>query len=177
MRALKNKTGIEVASAMNDIITRSDRKPTHVWCNKGTEFCNKHVKKLVDLISTENEEKSSVFERWNRTMKDRMFKYFTANNTREYVDVLNNMVLQYSHTKHSAVKMTPVQASNPENLYRTYVNLYGDIVLDNSPKPMPKFAVGDKIRITVKKDVFRKVTYCAGLRSYSLFQPYSTLIR
>jgi hypothetical protein len=52
--------------------------------------------------------------------------------------------------------MTPVQASNPENLYRTYMNLYGDIVHDNNPKPKPKFSAGDKIRITVKKYVFRK---------------------
>jgi hypothetical protein len=36
------------------------------------------------------------------------------------------------------------------------MNLYGDIVHDNSPKPKPKFAVGDKICITVKKDVFCK---------------------
>jgi hypothetical protein len=106
-----------------------------------------------------------------------MFKYFTANNTRRYVDVLNDMVSQYKNTKHSAIKMTPVHVSNPENLYRTYMNLYGDIVHDNSPKPKPKFKVGDKIRIKVKKDVFARVTYRAGLRSYSLFQPYSTLIQ
>jgi L-rhamnose mutarotase len=71
----------------------------------------------VDLISTENEEKSCVFEWWNRTMKDRMCKCFTANITRRYVDVLNDMVYQYNNTKHSAVKMTPVNASDPENLY------------------------------------------------------------
>jgi hypothetical protein len=99
--------------------------PLPAWSDKGTEFYNKHVKKLVDLISTENEEKSCIVERWNRTMKDRMFKYFTANNTRRYVDVLDDMVTQYNNTKHSAIKMTPVQASNPENLYRTYMNLYG----------------------------------------------------
>jgi hypothetical protein len=34
------------------------------------------------------------------------------------------------------------------------MNLYGDIVHDNSPKPKPKFKVGDMIHITVKKDVF-----------------------
>jgi hypothetical protein len=52
--------------------------------------------------------------------------------------------------------MTPVNVSNPENLYQTFMNFDGDIVHDSSPKPKPKFAVGDKIRITVKKDVFRK---------------------
>jgi hypothetical protein len=117
MRTLKNKTGVEVAHALSDIITSSGRKPKQVWCDKGTEFYNKHVKKLVDLISSQNEEKSSVVERWNSTMKNRMFKYFTANNTRRYVDVLNDMVSQYNNTKHSAIKMTPVNVSNPENLY------------------------------------------------------------
>jgi hypothetical protein len=75
MRALKNKTGIEVAHALNNIITSSGRKPVQGWCDKGTEFYNKHVKKLVDLISSENEKKSSVVERWNLTMKQQMFKY------------------------------------------------------------------------------------------------------
>jgi hypothetical protein len=70
--------------------------------------------------------------------------------------VLEDMVTQYNNTKHISIKMTPVQASNPENLYRTYMNLYGDTVHDNSPRPKPKLKVGDMIRITVKKDVFRK---------------------
>jgi hypothetical protein len=85
-----------------------------------------------------------------------MFKYFTAINTRRYFDVLNDVVSHYNNTKHSAIKMTHVQASNPDNLYQTYMNLYGDTVHDNSPRPPPKFAVGDMIRITMKKDVFRK---------------------
>jgi hypothetical protein len=156
MRALKNKTGVEVAHALNDIITSNGRRPVEVWRDKGTEFYNRHVKKLLDLISSENEQKSSVVERWNLTMKQRMFKYSTASNTRRYVDVLSDMVSPYNNIKHSAIKQTPVQASNPENSYRTYMNLCGEIVHDNSPKPRPKFAVGDKIRITVKKNVFRK---------------------
>jgi hypothetical protein len=92
MRALKHKTGVEVAHAMTDIISSSGRKPVQVWCDKGTEFYNRHVKKLVDLINSQNEEKSSVVERWSLTMNNRMFKYFTANNTRQYVHELNDMV-------------------------------------------------------------------------------------
>ena len=44
------------------------------------------------LYSTENEEKSSVVERWNRTMKNIMWKYFTANNTQKYIDFLPSIV-------------------------------------------------------------------------------------
>ena len=50
-----------------------------MWVDKGKEFYNKDVKSLIDIYSTENEEKASVVERWNRTMKEKMFKYFSAN--------------------------------------------------------------------------------------------------
>jgi len=61
MLPLKSKTGLEVASALEKIF--KERKPNKLWVNKGTEFYNFHVKKLVTLYSTENEEKSSVIER------------------------------------------------------------------------------------------------------------------
>ena len=63
-----------------------------MWLGKGREFYNKDVRKLVELYSTENEEKSCVIERFNRTIKDKSFQYFTANSTRKYIDVLDNLV-------------------------------------------------------------------------------------
>ena len=44
-----------------------------------------------------------------------MFKYFSANNTREYVDVLDVLVDQYNNTIHSSIKITPKEASRKEN--------------------------------------------------------------
>jgi len=70
MIPLKNKTGTEVASALQKLF--KERKPEKLWVDKGKEFYNKHVQQLVDLYSTENVEKSSVVERFNRTMKDKM---------------------------------------------------------------------------------------------------------
>ena len=63
-----------------------------MWVDKGREFYNEDVQKLVELYSTENEEKSCVIERFNRTIKEKMFKYFSANNTRKYVDVLDLLI-------------------------------------------------------------------------------------
>ena len=62
--------------------------------DQGREFYNIDVQKRVELYSTENEEKSCVIERFNRTIKDKMFKYFSANNTRKFVDVLDLLVDQ-----------------------------------------------------------------------------------
>ena len=82
--------------------------------DKGREFYNKDVQKLVKLYSTENEEKSCVIERFNRTIKEKMFKYLSANNTRKYVDVLGLLVGQYNNAIQSSIKMTPKEASHKE---------------------------------------------------------------
>jgi len=111
MLLLKDKTGKSVADAFKEIFKKSKRKPEKLWTDKGREFYNKHVKELgVELYSTENAEKSSVVERWNRTMKEKIFKYFTANNTNKYIDVLDDFVARYNNTRHSSIKMTPVEA-------------------------------------------------------------------
>ena len=95
---------------------------------------------------TENEEKSSVAEHWNRTVKERLYKQFTANNTQKYIDILDNFVRKYNTSRHSSVKMTPVQASKKENEVTVFSNLY----LDFERRPTAKFQIGDKVRIPKK---------------------------
>jgi hypothetical protein len=150
---LKSKTGVEVAEAFNKIF-KEGRRPEKLWVDKGKEFYNKNVKALgAQLYSVENEGKSCVVERWNRTMKERMFKYFTANNTRRYVDVISEMVDKYNNTRHSSIKMTPIAASEKKNERIVWFNLYGN---EPAPKLTFKFKVGDKVRITKKKGIFDK---------------------
>jgi len=124
----------------------------------GKEFYNKDIKSLLDskscsLYSTENEEKSCVVERWNRTMKEKMFKYFSANSTIKYLDVLDEMVTNYNKTWHSSIKMTPSEASLKKSEATVCRNLYPDHDRQSSK---PKFKIGDRIRITKKKTMFEK---------------------
>jgi len=151
---LKDKTGKSVADAFKQIFQKSKRKPEKLWTGKGRDFYNIHVKELgVELHSTENEEKSSVAERWNRTMKEKMFKCFAANNTNKYTDVLDDFFERYNNTRHSSIKMTPVEASKKENEVRVYRNLYPGL----TRRPMRvKFKIGDKVRILKKKGLFEK---------------------
>ena len=44
-----------------------------------------------------------------------MFKYFSANSTRKYINVLDEMVIKYNNIRHSSIKMTPVKASDKKN--------------------------------------------------------------
>ena len=148
---LKDKSGKSVAAAFRKILP--ERKPKLVWVDKGLEFYNKDVKQLVDIYSTENEEKSAVVERWNRTMKEHMFKYFSANSTKRYIDVLDALVQQYYNKHHSTIKLTPTEASLKINEDMVWKNLYPS----NENRPIkPKFSVGDRMRITKKRTVFDK---------------------
>ena len=146
---LKDKTGKSVASALKTIF--KERKPEKMWVDKGKEFYNKDVKDLIELYSTENEEKSSVVERWIRTMKEKMWKYFSAKSTNVYMNVLSDLVKEYNNTGHSSIKMTPVKASKKENELEVWRNLYPEHheIYDINPK----FSVGDKVRI---KKTFEK---------------------
>ena len=155
---LKDKKGETVTEAFKTIL-KEGRKPQYLWVDKGKEYHNKHVKELLDknkitLYSTENEEKSSVCERWNRTIKSKMWKQFTVQGNTMYLDMLPKLVKQYNNTKHSSIKMTPIEASKKKNEGVVYFNLYGDM---ETLKQKPKFKIGDKVRISkYKRNVFDK---------------------
>ena len=151
---LKNKKGETIVKALKDIFKESGRRPAKLWTDKGREFFNKDVRDLVYLYATENEEKSSIAERWIRTMKEKMFKYFTDYKTNRYIDVLPDLVEDYNNTVHSSTKLTPVEASKEENELKVWRNLYPDRY--KTSRLNPKFSVGDEVRITKKKKVFEK---------------------
>ena len=121
--------------------------PSRLWADKGTEFYNQHVNRVlaasnVTLNSTENgEKKSSVVERWNRTMKNIMRNYFTANNTQKCIDVLPGVVEKYNSTYHRSIKQKPTDARKPANYKHLHSALYAKV---NARKATPpKFHVGD----------------------------------
>ena len=153
---LKTKTGVEVANAFEKLF--KERIPARLWTDKGREFYNKTMKELLNkkkiiLYSTENEEKSSVAERWNRTMKRNMWKYFTANNTHKYLDILPILVDKYNNTYHHTIKCKPIQALDPKNYMHVYKALYEDM---SKLAKAPSFKVGDRVRIVKKKNTFEK---------------------
>ena len=155
---LKDKKGESVTKAFSEIF-KEGRKPQYLWVDKGKEFYNKHLMDLLEkykiqIYSTENEEKSSVVERWNRTIKTKMWKQFTVQGNTQYLDMLPKILKQYNNTKHSSIKMTPVEASKKKNEGTVYFNLYGDMKMLIQK---PKFIIGDKVRISkYKRKTFDK---------------------
>ena len=93
------KTGPSLVEAF-EIILASGRKPEKIIMDQGTEFFNKHFKALlkgedIELYNTYNETKASVMECLIRTLKTRMWRYFTAKKTMRYIDMLPDLVYSY----------------------------------------------------------------------------------
>ena len=105
------------------------------------------------MYSVYNEGKAVVVERFNRTMKEWMWRYFSANNTHRYYDILDSLISSYNAKYHRNIKMSPEDASLKKNETKVYRNLYGD--LSALELQLPNFKVGDEVRIS-KKSVFEK---------------------
>lgn len=154
---IKNKTGIEVTNAFKTIF--KETIPEKIQFDEGKEFYNRHLKKLladndVEYFSTQSDKKSSVIERFNKSLKSRMWKYFTANETYKYIDILDDLVKGYNNSKHSSIEMKPIEARDPENSEIVWNNLYGAFVTHDFGEP--KFKVGQHVRISKYRKTFEK---------------------
>ena len=96
--------------------------------------------------------KSSVIERFNRTFKNIMYKKFTENNNTIFYNIIDDLVNKYNNKYHSTIKMTPVEGSkkNNENKIKNIYNF------DKTKKP-GKFKIGDRVRISLEKNIFEKL--------------------
>ena len=173
--SLKRKTGPVLLEAVKKIIETSGRKPTCIRVDKGGEFVNRHMKEYckkegIKLYMAQNEVKAAIVERFQKTLKGYMWRYFTRKNTRRYVDKLQDFVYAYNHRVHRSIKRRPVDVTK-SNAHEVREVLYknkrvtsnksgttknGSAKNKRIPKKIYRFAVGDNVRISRLKGLFEK---------------------
>ncbi|GFT56864.1 putative uncharacterized transposon-derived protein F54H12.3 [Trichonephila clavipes] len=110
---IKRKTGKEVSEAFRKVFKQ--RKPEKIQTDKGTKFINKDTQRLfrdnnIHWFTTENvETKAAIVERFNKTLKEKMWKYFEKNDTKKWINVLPKLIENYNNSKHRSIKMTPIE--------------------------------------------------------------------
>lgn len=159
---LLNKKPTTVASAFRAIMEGSCRIPAFVHSDKGTEFIGKSFKQMLDefnirLYHTYSPNKAAMVERVQRTMKSRLFKYFSYKRSYRYIEVLPDFVKAYNNTSHRMINTTP------NNQYKSFDD---ETIFHRTDQSRPKamLRVGDYIRISRRDDDrgrFRK-GYLAG---------------
>ena len=177
IRPLKDKRGQTVADAFRSIFReRAARKPKMLWSDKGSEFFNAIMKDLlskngIKLYTTENEEKSSVVERWNRTMKEKLFRMFSANNNTIYWDKLDKLVDQYNHRFHSSIRMTQQRRANRKMRKRFSLIFSAIYFMLNATKQNSKLATKSEFQ-SLNARYLTKVSPRTGQRKYLLSTKY-----
>ena len=157
IRVLKTKTGAEVARVFEDIL-KEGRVPLKIQTDRGKEFFNKHFQKVmsehtIQHFAKGSELKASVVERFNRTIKSRMWRYLTSVNSKRYVDTIQALVSSYNNSKHRSIKMRPRDVSR-ENESQVFKTLYG--MKDASDPIVFKYKTGDIVRISKARAPFTK---------------------
>ena len=110
-------------------------------------------KQGIQFYTATNEPKAAVVERVNRTLKSKLYRYFTGVNSLHYIDVLQDIVDSYNNTYHRSIGRAPATVSLL-NVGQVRRKLYGKI--ERSKPKRFKFKVGDHVRLSLRKRLFKK---------------------
>ena len=100
--------------------------------------------------------KASIVERFNRTIKEKMWRLFTANKNKKYVNFLDDLMSNYNNSYHRSIKNSP-NSINKSNEKATFNNLYGfDFDKGSNEIITFQFNIGDYIRLVINKNLFAK---------------------
>ena len=154
---LKNKSASSLTAAFRRLLRNNDG-PQKMQTDKGKEFLNRQLQdflkeKGIRHFTTHNEEtKACIVERFNRTLKTRMWRYFTKYQTLRYLDVLQHLVDSYNASYHRSIGMSPVEV-NVVNQEEVWQRLYGN---ERASTIEPGLKVDDRVRIRKAKRQFKK---------------------
>lgn len=152
-RPVKNKTGVEVTKAMKSIIEEASYAPNNLQSDQGKEFYNSNFQALmkkykINHYSTYSTKKAAIVERVIRTLKNNLYKQFSARGSYRWLQILPTVTKTYNNTKHRTIGMKPKDVK--EN---TQINAYDYLKI--VPQKM-KYRLGDIVRISKYKGVFDK---------------------
>src|SRR6266853_190092 len=150
---IKSKSPRDVKPAFEQIFS-TGRKPLKAQSDQGLEFESGIMQPFwkehnIHQFSVKSAYKPSIVERFNRTIKTKMWRYFTHNNTYRWLEILPKLIDGYNNSVHRTIMKTPNQVSK-EN----------EIAMWMRQEPMGVRAhhgvkVGDHVRISKVKGAFK----------------------
>jgi hypothetical protein len=162
---IKAKTTVAMEEAFDELFERQmPQPPARLFTDQGKEFESEAMHKffkdkwMIDKrCSTDKSVKAGVAERMIRTIKERLYRYFSENNTENWVDAIADIVHAINHNVCRVTGMRPIDIRE-DNADALWQNLYGKEYNFEGPRASTKFKPNDKVRLALEKTVFRKGT-------------------
>ena len=171
----KSKTSAEILKAFADIIKTTGRTPGQVSCDHGSEFVAANFQTFlkdndIDFHVNVALIKASLAENGVKLVKNKLYKYMTANSTKNWLESLDSIVEGLNSRYVHSIKMRPKDVT-PTNEMEVFRTLYGDEKISAKPK----FKIGAKVRIVLPTTTFHKA-YTPNY-SVEIFEVVSVLHR
>jgi len=165
VRVCKDKKTDTILELFKDIFKQNNNiTPQRIWIDQGSEFINGKIQDYfkglnITTYHTYSKNKSVYAERFIRTLKNKLYRWMTANNTEKWTEeAVNKIVDEYNNTKQSTTNIKPIDLHNNTDI-QVDIDLYNKLnskynnIEDNSKQ---KFNIGDWVRVSVVKEVFEK---------------------
>ena len=166
---VKTKGAKDMLTAMKLLFDKTrPRKPKRLQTDRGVEFYNAEVREFlkeqqVELFSSNSPFKCALVERFNRTLKTMLYKYFTSHKTKKWHNVLDQMVNAYNQRPNRTIGVPPASVLTEEDDRRVWQRVYYDSKeaqlrrADQKPSNADNAAnAGDRVRISLTKGHFEK---------------------
>ena len=158
-KPLKTKSAQEVTDAFESVLKENNgkRKPNNLQTDQGREFFNikfQHLMKKYEInhYHTYSKKKASIVERAIRTIKEKLFKFFSLNGSYRWRNIINDLITNYNNTVHHTIRMRPIDV-NKKNKTKIFNDIYKRMKILTAAR---KFAIGDFVRISKEKHIFEK---------------------
>ena len=157
---VQSKHHTHMVQAFQTLFQNTTRRPRHFRTDKGTEFTNRAVRKLlkdmqIRAYTTKNETKANYAERAIKTLKGLMYRYFHHRQTYTYTDILQELVDNYNQRPHRSLQGLAPNQITKRNEARIWKEMYVDTSINQKPKPYA-FQINDQVRISHLKYTFQR---------------------
>ena len=150
---LKDKSGKSTTTAFKSLIEKAKRQPDKIWSDRGKEFYNKTFldflkQNEIQIFSTISDLKAVFVERFNRTLLDLIKEPMYIEGKACWLNHIDAALEKYINRVHGTTKMTPIEMV-------TNTNKIINIKINKNEK-IPKFQVGDYVRVPDKRNIYSK---------------------
>lgn len=156
--SIKNKKPHSIIAAFK--IVFAQQKPLYLQTDRGKEFVNSQFKSFLEkenvkFFTTRNQTvKCALVERFNRTLKNKIYKFMTANNTKRWYPHLQDFAKSYNNSIHRSIGVTPESAKEMRSDI-LFASSYGNR-FPNTQQKHRKLLLGDQVRIAKHLSAFNK---------------------
>ncbi len=154
---MKKKSIPTIVESMSEILDITE--PKMINADKGSEWISREFKNLlrdrgitINYVDVGEHHKMGIVDRFVRTLREKINKYFTMYNTTKYINVLPQIIHGYNSSYHSGINKPPNKVDQEDEevleiMHKRYVK---------AKQEETKFNDGDIVRYVINRKAFEK---------------------